>query len=45
MFVFLELPLFIETSEDVLGIERVLRLGLLELEPLLELPVLLLQLF
>ena len=45
MFVFLELPLFIETSEDVLGIERVLCLGLLELEPLLELPVLLLQLF
>ena len=45
MFVFLELPLFIETSEDVLGIERVLGLGLQEFMLLLELPVLLLQLF
>ena len=44
VLVFLELALLVEPSEEVLGIERVLRLGLLELELLLELPVLLLQL-
>ena len=38
VLVFLELALLVETSEEVLGFERVLCLGLLEL------PVLLLQL-
>ena len=44
VLVFLELALLVETSEQILGLERVLRLGLLQLKPLLELPVLLLQL-
>ena len=44
VFVLLELALFIQLGEQVLGLEGILGLSLLEFEPLLELSVLLLQL-
>ena len=44
VLVFLELALLVKTSEEVLGIERVLCLSLQEFMLLLELPVLLLKL-
>ena len=44
MLVLLELALFVELSEQILCLEGLLRLGLLDFELVLQLPVLLLQL-